>query len=97
MDWHGLETLLLLMLDLFQNVKQIMIIHISSSRDRLVVRTLRCGRSNPGSNPGHGSVKSLLRQRFFFIVQLNYSFNLNGVVVGNKKKPMARQSLRVVS
>ena len=26
-----------------------------SSRDRLVVRTLRCGRSNPGSNPGHGS------------------------------------------
>ena len=25
------------------------------SRDRLVVRTLRCGRSNPGSNPGHGS------------------------------------------
>ena len=26
----------------------------SVSRDRLVVRTLRCGRSNPGSNPGHG-------------------------------------------
>lgn len=24
------------------------------SRDRLVVRTLRCGRNNPGSNPGHG-------------------------------------------
>ena len=23
------------------------------SRDRLVVRTLRCGRSNPGSNPGN--------------------------------------------
>ena len=22
--------------------------------DRLVVRTLRCGRNNPGSNPGHG-------------------------------------------
>ena len=29
-------------------------VHVSS-RDRLVVRTLRCGRSNPGSNPGHGS------------------------------------------
>ncbi|KNC24930.1 hypothetical protein FF38_05652 [Lucilia cuprina] len=29
---------------------------ISHSRDRLVVRTLRCGRSNPGSNPGHGNV-----------------------------------------
>ncbi|EDS28182.1 conserved hypothetical protein [Culex quinquefasciatus] len=27
-------------------------------RDRLVVRTLRCGRSNPGSNPGHGNVLS---------------------------------------
>ena len=25
-----------------------------SGRDRLVVRTLRCGRSNTGSNPGHG-------------------------------------------
>ena len=30
------------------------------SRDRLVVRTLRCGRSNPGSNPGHGKTSSLL-------------------------------------
>jgi hypothetical protein len=42
--------------------------HISKSRDRLVVRTLRCGRSNPGSNPGHGSVNSLLRRRFFFLM-----------------------------
>ena len=25
------------------------------SRHRLVIRTVRCGRSNPGSNPGHGS------------------------------------------
>src|SRR4029434_7454120 len=25
-------------------------------RDRIVVSTLRCGRSNPGSNPGHGMV-----------------------------------------
>ena len=29
------------------------------SRDRLVVRTLRCGRSNPGSNPGHGNVSHI--------------------------------------
>ena len=29
----------------------------SNCRDRLVVRTLRCGRSNPGSNPGHGMDK----------------------------------------
>ena len=34
---------------------------VVSSRDRLVVRTLRCGRSNPGSNPGHGS-------DFFFVL-----------------------------
>ena len=27
-----------------------------ASRDRLVVRTLRCGRNNPGSNPGHGTI-----------------------------------------
>ena len=27
---------------------------INRCPDRLVVRTLRCGRSNPGSNPGYG-------------------------------------------
>ena len=27
----------------------------SYSRDSIVVSTLRCGRKNPGSNPGHGS------------------------------------------
>ena len=27
----------------------------SDSRDRIVVSTSRCGRDNPGSNPGHGS------------------------------------------
>ena len=27
---------------------------IAHSRDSLVVRTSRCGRDNPGSNPGHG-------------------------------------------
>ena len=31
-----------------------------SGRDRIVVSTLRCGRSNPGSNPGHGSSSGLL-------------------------------------
>ena len=34
------------------------------SRDRLVVRTLRCGRSNPGSNPGHGKVNFFV----FFVI-----------------------------
>ena len=27
----------------------------SGSRDRIVVSTLRCGRNDPGSNPGHGT------------------------------------------
>lgn len=30
---------------------------IVARRDRIVVSTLRCGRNNPGSNPGHGSVE----------------------------------------
>ena len=37
------------------------------SRDRLVVRTLRCGRSNPGSNPGHGNIFSLLHSVYLEI------------------------------
>ena len=27
----------------------------SNCRDSIVVSTLRCGRNNPGSNPGHGT------------------------------------------
>ena len=30
---------------------------VAVGRDRLVVRTPRCGRGNPGSNPGHGNLK----------------------------------------
>ena len=29
-------------------------------RDRIVVSTLRCGRNNPGSNPGHGTLLYLI-------------------------------------
>ena len=32
-----------------------------SCRDRLEVRTLRCGRNNPGSNPGHGIIFNTFR------------------------------------
>ena len=37
-------------------------------RDRIVVSTSRCGRDNPGSNPGHGSgcAMSLLRHGGYF-------------------------------
>ena len=30
-------------------------LYVLASRDRIVVSTLRCGRNNPGSNPGHGT------------------------------------------
>ena len=35
-----------------------------NSRDRIVVSTLRCGRNNPGSNPGHG-IKAFFNFRMF--------------------------------
>ena len=39
-------------------------------RDRIVVSTSRCGRDNPGSNPGHGSdrcgVAIMARSQYFF-------------------------------
>jgi hypothetical protein len=47
-------------------------IYISNSRDRLVVRTLRCGRSNPGSNPGRGSVNSLFTVEIYFFKNFNF-------------------------
>ena len=36
-------------------------------RDRLEVRTLRCGRNNPGSNPGHGII-------LFFLCNFQFHF-----------------------
>ena len=36
-------------------IEKVRLLLLAGRRDRLVVRTLRCGRSNPGSNPGHGS------------------------------------------
>ena len=41
------------------------------SRDRLVVRTLRCGRSNPGSNPGHGMQEQLFSIEFVVCITKN--------------------------
>ena len=39
-----------------------------SGRDRIVVSTSRCGRDNPGSNPGHGmpALLSISRSTIFF-------------------------------
>ena len=46
----------LLYVDILFNLKICLVIDrlSSDSRDRIVVSTSRCGRDNPGSNPGHG-------------------------------------------
>ena len=43
-----------------------------SGRDRIVVSTSRCGRDNPGSNPGHGmpALLSISRSTIFFFLLL---------------------------
>ena len=43
-------------------------------RDRLVVRTLRCGRSNPGSNPGHGTFFSFFILYSIFLITIFYYY-----------------------
>ena len=37
----------------------------SGSRDRTVVSTLRCGRNNQGSNPGHGTFPFFLTMQYY--------------------------------
>ena len=43
----------------------------SHRRDRIVVSTLRCGRNNPGSNPGHG--KLLISSYQFRVINFTIS------------------------
>ena len=45
-------------------------------RDRLVVRTLRCGRSNPGSNPGHGTFFSVFILYSIFLIIIFFYYCL---------------------
>ena len=47
----------------------------SGSRDRIVVSTLRCGRNNPGSNPGHGTLRNFFPiSGFFFFLSFYFLF-----------------------
>ena len=48
-----------------------------SSRDRIVVSTSRCGRDNPGSNPGHGRL--MLVPRSIFLVSATEFSTCNGL------------------
>ena len=41
-------------------------IQVQQGRDRIVVSTLRCGRNNPGSNPGHGTLLIWTEVALFF-------------------------------
>ena len=53
------------------------------SRDRIVVSTLRCGRSNPGSNPGHGSCqKAVSAGTILFYLALAYT-SVNSLLAQN--------------
>ena len=55
----------------------------SDSRDRIVVSTSRCGRDNPGSNPGHGICcdrrchGTAVQTFFLFFYDLKSSKNLS--------------------
>ena len=45
-----------------------------NSRDRIVVSTLRCGRSNPGSNPGHGNSEVFFFYEYFKNILFRFHF-----------------------
>ena len=61
----------------------------SNSRDRIVVSTSRCGRDNPGSNPGHGisscgvCVMAQLSKIFFFVSIL---FTMKSLNINSKSR-----------
>ena len=48
-----------------------------SSCDRPVVRTLCCGRNNPGSNPGHSDLFFLLPSLLLFTLQLQTAMSVS--------------------
>ena len=51
------RNLSLLVAEFWLNLKiNAVSLQVCVGRDRLVVRTPRCGRGNPGSNPGHGKL-----------------------------------------
>ena len=49
---------------------------LTTSRDRIVVSTLRCGRNNPGSNPGHGRLILLLGHCTYTMMAIYILVNL---------------------
>ena len=68
-----------------------------TSRDRLAVRTLRCGRNNPGSNPGHGIFPPFLFSYFhspsFFSTLVCYWYDLLILVSLIKTWPVLKNNV----
>ena len=63
-----------------------------ASRDRLVVRTLRCGRSNPGSNPGHG-----MPRKIFFEHPVNFCVFSILLCQNNRRFEITKKKLSVAA
>ena len=60
------------------------ILQLVYSRDSIVVSTSRCGRENPGSNPGHGRVQALHGNAAKIFLLFHPSFRtLNHLLKGN--------------
>src|SRR6218665_2165149 len=48
-------------------------IQMVNGRDRIVVSTSRCGRDNPGSNPGHGNCRDSVSWKTIYILLSKYA------------------------
>ena len=55
----------------------------NDSRDRIVVSTLRCGRNNPGSNPGHGTHKTVFFLHLLFLPLILFPPPVNVLIVSS--------------
>lgn len=58
-----------------RTLKAVLIAWYVARRDRIVVSTLRCGRSNLGSNPSHGTASVLREASGFFFLQHGYGLH----------------------
>ena len=68
------------------------------SRDRIVVSTLRCGRNNPGSNPGHGNDQVLYFTLRYQLLNLLYGVeHCIKISFRNHKVPIGRNIQTLLS
>ena len=68
-------------------------------RDSIVVSTLRCGRNNPGSNPGHGMplyLPQFFRQHIFIIISTITKTFMSGWPSGLRRQAEWKLSVLVL-